>query len=67
MKNMAKLILISVNFMVAIAQYGTEEFALATIESPQFSGASVYCFKFFYTFHVIFNLVPLYNVLITDL
>ena len=38
--------------MVAIASYSSEEFNIASIESPQFGSASEYCFQFYYNFHV---------------
>ena len=42
--------------MVAIASYSSEEFNIASIESPQFGSASEYCFQFYYNFHVRFSI-----------
>ena len=38
--------------MVALAKYAPEEFALAALESPEYGGSKVYCFKFYYNFQV---------------
>ena len=47
-----KIPTLSEYFMVAIASYSSEEFNIASIESPQFGSASEYCFQFYYNFHV---------------
>ena len=40
-------------YMVALANYASEEFNMAVLESPFFEdGDEIHCFKFYYNFQV---------------